>query len=65
MINEVLNGLYHRGPDWKYILHTISLGVIPVGSGNGLALSIQSHLGERFKANNGLVPAVLNVVRGR
>ena len=63
MVNEVLNGLYQRGPDWKYILQTITLGVIPVGSGNGLARNIQSHLGETLRGN-GLVPAVLNVVRG-
>lgn len=65
IVNEVLNGLYRRGPDWKYLLQTIPLGIIPVGSGNGLARNIMSHLGERVKSGGGIVPAVLNVVRGR
>lgn len=36
---EVINGLLQR-PDWDKALKELPLGVIPCGSGNGLAKSI-------------------------
>lgn len=36
---EVINGLFER-PDWEKALHNFPIGVIPCGSGNGLARSI-------------------------
>lgn len=39
---EVLNGLCER-PDWERALDEISIGIIPCGSGNGLAKTI-SHM---------------------
>lgn len=39
---EVLNGLSER-PDWELALSEMSIGIIPCGSGNGLAKTI-SHL---------------------
>lgn len=36
---EVVNGLMER-PDWSAICSQIKLGIIPCGSGNGLAKSI-------------------------
>ncbi|XP_077267256.1 sphingosine kinase 2 [Temnothorax americanus] len=39
IVFEVLNGLFQR-PDWEKALHELPLGVIPCGSGNGLAKSI-------------------------
>lgn len=39
IVFEVVNGLFQR-PDWEKALKELSLGVIPCGSGNGLAKSI-------------------------
>lgn len=39
---EVINGLFER-PDWDRVMYEIPIGVIPCGSGNGLAKAI-SHL---------------------
>ena len=65
MVHEALNGIYQRSSsDWKDILQTVSLGVIPVGSGNGLARNVRFHLGERTRGD-GTAQAVLNAVRGR
>lgn len=36
---EVMNGIMER-PDWKQIINTIPLAIIPGGSGNGLAKSL-------------------------
>lgn len=40
LFHEVVNGLLHR-PDWEQA-SKIPLGIVPAGSGNGLARSIQS-----------------------
>lgn len=39
IVFEVVNGLFQR-PDWEKALRELPLGVIPCGSGNGLAKSI-------------------------
>lgn len=39
IVFEVVNGLFQR-PDWEKALNELPLGVIPCGSGNGLAKSI-------------------------
>lgn len=39
VVFEVINGLLER-PDWKRALEELPLGIIPCGSGNGLAKSI-------------------------
>lgn len=39
IVFEVVNGLFQR-PDWERALRELPLGVIPCGSGNGLAKSI-------------------------
>lgn len=36
---EIINGIFER-PDWETVINEISLGVIPCGSGNGLAKSV-------------------------
>lgn len=36
---EVLNGIFER-LDWKLVLNELPLGIIPCGSGNGLAKAI-------------------------
>lgn len=63
MIHEVLNGLFDR-PDWREALSRLPLGLIPGGSGNGLARSILNELDEPFDGT-GLGSALLNVARGR
>jgi len=62
LIHEVVNGLFDR-PDWREALHRLPLGVIPGGSGNGLARSILHELDEPFDGS-GLGSALLNVARG-
>lgn len=39
LFHEILNGLLNRY-DWKTVVKNITLGIIPCGSGNGLARSI-------------------------
>lgn len=39
IVFEVVNGLFER-PDWENAVKELPLGVIPCGSGNGLAKSI-------------------------
>lgn len=36
---EVINGIMER-PDWKHVMKSIPLAIIPGGSGNGLAKSL-------------------------
>ena len=38
---EMINGVMER-PDWKLIINTIPFGIIPGGSGNGLAKSLSA-----------------------
>lgn len=44
---EVINGLFERW-DWAEAIKTVPVGVVPGGSGNGLARSIAYHSGEPF-----------------
>ena len=39
ILYEVINGLMER-PDWESLFPELKLGIIPCGSGNGLAKSI-------------------------
>jgi len=39
IIFEVINGLFERA-DWQRIVENLPIGVVPCGSGNGLAKSI-------------------------
>lgn len=39
VLYEVINGIMER-PDWKNIIKMIPFGIIPGGSGNGLAKSL-------------------------
>lgn len=44
LLFEVINGIMER-PDWSSMFSQLKLGIIPCGSGNGLAKSI----GHAFK----------------
>ncbi|KAK3188101.1 hypothetical protein Dsin_027662 [Dipteronia sinensis] len=55
---EVINGLLER-EDWSAAIKT-PLGVVPAGTGNGMAKSLLDYVGEPCKASN----AVLAVIRG-
>jgi len=59
---EVINGLMERS-DWEVLFNELKLGIIPCGSGNGLAKSISYAFNEPHDHNPVLVSA-LNVVRG-
>lgn len=39
LFHEILNGLLKR-KDWEHVVKSVALGIIPCGSGNGLARSI-------------------------
>ncbi|KAK2644190.1 hypothetical protein Ddye_019385 [Dipteronia dyeriana] len=55
---EVVNGLLER-EDWSAAIKT-PLGVVPAGTGNGMAKSLLDNVGEPCKASN----AVLAIIRG-
>ncbi|KAK1135772.1 hypothetical protein K0M31_000346 [Melipona bicolor] len=61
IVFEVVNGLFQR-PDWEKALKELPLGVIPCGSGNGLAKSIAYAKQEPYDYNPLLVSA-LSVVK--
>lgn len=56
MMFECLQGLMKR-PDWATVMRTVALGIIPAGSGNGLAHSV-AHLA-KGRMGSPLVNAVL------
>ncbi|XP_057331534.1 sphingosine kinase 2-like isoform X1 [Microplitis mediator] len=60
---EVINGLLGR-PDWKRALEELPLGIIPCGSGNGLAKSIAYEKQEPYDSNPMLISA-LSVVKNK
>ncbi|KAG7154183.1 sphingosine kinase 1-like isoform X2 [Homarus americanus] len=61
LLFEVYNGLFER-PDWEQAIQ-YPIGMIPGGSGNGLARSLGQWLNEPYLANPVLV-STLNVVYG-
>ncbi|XP_043274590.1 sphingosine kinase 2-like [Venturia canescens] len=61
IVFEVVNGLLER-PDWERALEEVPLGVIPCGSGNGLAKSIAHAKQEPYDQNPMLISS-LAVVR--
>lgn len=61
LLYEIYNGLLSR-PDWNKAIE-YPVGVIPGGSGNGLARSLAHYLGEPYLANPVLV-STLNLAYG-
>ncbi|CAH1164836.1 unnamed protein product [Phyllotreta striolata] len=61
ILYEVLNGLFERS-DWSEVVRTLPLGIVPGGSGNGLARSIAHYYGEPYLPSPTL-PAALCIVR--
>ncbi|XKL63879.1 hypothetical protein PGB90_006243 [Kerria lacca] len=59
---EIINGIMER-PDWKHIINTIPLGIIPGGSGNGLAKSLSFCTNEPYDQNPVLI-STLNIIKG-
>ncbi|CAG9761614.1 unnamed protein product [Ceutorhynchus assimilis] len=62
IVFEIINGIFER-PDWAQIIKSIPIGVVPGGSGNGLARSIAHHSAEPYLPAPTL-PAALAAVRG-
>ncbi|RWS18029.1 sphingosine kinase 2-like isoform X2 [Dinothrombium tinctorium] len=62
LLFEVFNGLMQR-PDWEKAIK-MPVGIIPGGSGNGIAHSINYASGEP-SSTNPIISAALNVVRGK
>lgn len=59
---EILNGIFER-LDWLEVLKSLPLGIIPCGSGNGLARSIAHHCNEPYPSSNTSLPATLAMVK--
>ncbi|XP_050311620.1 sphingosine kinase 2-like [Anthonomus grandis grandis] len=62
IVFEIINGLFER-PDWSAIVKSLPIGVVPGGSGNGLARSIAHHSAEPYSPTPTL-PATLAAIRG-
>jgi sphingosine kinase len=56
---EILNGLLER-VDWKHAIRK-PLGIIPAGTGNGMAKSVLHHAGESFD----IASATFLIIRGQ
>ncbi|KAI5719700.1 hypothetical protein M8J76_013577 [Diaphorina citri] len=60
ILYEIINGLMERA-DWCTVLQTITLGIVPCGSGNGLAKSI-SHMSQEPHDQNPVLVSTLNSI---
>ncbi|XP_058833127.1 sphingosine kinase 2-like [Topomyia yanbarensis] len=60
---EVLNGLFER-EDWQAAIEEIPIGIIPCGSGNGLAKTIAHLYDEPFETKP-ILAAALTIVKGK
>ncbi|KAH8398766.1 hypothetical protein KR222_002973 [Zaprionus bogoriensis] len=63
LFHEIVNGLLRRA-DWPKVLDSLALGIIPCGSGNGLARSISHAFNEPYFSNP-VLGAALTVISGR
>lgn len=50
-LSEVISGIMQR-PDWYYIVQNLFLGIVPTGSGNGLAVSLLHSRSLPFSVSN-------------
>ncbi|XP_017088382.2 sphingosine kinase 1 [Drosophila bipectinata] len=60
---EVLNGLMER-MDWRRVCRELPLGIIPCGSGNGLARSVAHHCNEPYEPKP-ILNATLTCIAGK
>ncbi|XP_072378105.1 sphingosine kinase 1-like [Diabrotica undecimpunctata] len=58
---EVLNGIFERS-DWADVTRSIPIGIVPGGSGNGLARSIAHYYSEPYMTMP-VLPSALAIVR--
>ncbi|KAH8345874.1 hypothetical protein KR067_008164 [Drosophila pandora] len=63
LFHEIVNGLLQR-EDWAHVLPHLALGIIPCGSGNGLARSIAHCYNEPYFSKP-VLGAALTVISGR
>ncbi|KNC28417.1 hypothetical protein FF38_02126 [Lucilia cuprina] len=63
LLFEVINGIMER-PDWRVITRQLPVGIIPCGSGNGLAKSIAYLYNEPYEPKP-IVNATLTCVSGQ
>ncbi|XP_017000944.2 sphingosine kinase 1 [Drosophila takahashii] len=63
LFHEIVNGLLQR-QDWAHVLPHLALGIIPCGSGNGLARSIAHCYNEPYFSKP-VLGAALTVISGR
>ena len=62
IVYEVLNGLFDR-PDWREAMECLPLGIVPGGSGNGLARSIIHLQKEIFNLKSQVLSCSVNVAK--
>ncbi|XP_017045554.1 sphingosine kinase 1 [Drosophila ficusphila] len=60
---EVLNGIMER-MDWRRVCRQLPLGIIPCGSGNGLAKSVAHHCNEPYEPKP-ILHATLTCIAGK
>ncbi|KAM7357380.1 sphingosine kinase 2 [Cochliomyia hominivorax] len=63
LFHEILNGLLKRN-DWKKVVNNITLGIVPCGSGNGLARSIAHYFQEPYEPKP-IIGASLSLIGGQ
>ncbi|XP_037810423.1 sphingosine kinase 2 [Lucilia sericata] len=63
LFHEVLNGILKRS-DWNEVVQTLALGIVPCGSGNGLARSIAHCYREPYEPKP-IIGAALSLVGGQ
>uniref|UniRef100_A0A1I8P1H0 sphingosine kinase n=1 Tax=Stomoxys calcitrans TaxID=35570 RepID=A0A1I8P1H0_STOCA len=63
LFHEILNGLLKRS-DWKKVVENVSIGIVPCGSGNGLARSIAYCFNTNLQENTNFFPFVIHLKNG-
>ncbi|XP_065360324.1 sphingosine kinase 1 [Calliphora vicina] len=63
LFHEILNGILKRN-DWNHVVKNVALGIVPCGSGNGLARSIAHCFQEPYEPKP-ILGAALSLVGGQ
>lgn len=64
MFYEVINGIMER-QDWKEVIERTNIGIIPCGSGNGLAKSLWHANNSRLNDLKPVLSSTVGIVKGR
>lgn len=64
MFFEILNGIMER-PDWNEVIKRTNIGIIPCGSGNGLAKSLWHTLNPRINDLKPILTSAVALIKGQ